>query len=174
MWWMAALASVAPATTFPPAPPLGEQLAGVDVAGVYVVEETRTVTLEDGFVATRARIVAVGEPVRGDVRKATLGVPGGEVAGRYVDGLEGAPRLEVGDTVFAFLQPHDDRYILTYGFESGIWRKVETTAGAIMTDGEGAVVTGVSCDQRPARERGKPPLSWDRAVAAFAACGGAE
>ncbi len=170
MWWLAALAS---ATTFPPAPPLAEQLAKAEIAGVYVVRSTSTVTLEDGFVATRAAIEAVGEPVRGAVRKATLGVPGGVVDGRYVDGFEGAPRVETGDTLFLFLQPHDDRLILSDGFTAGLWRKVETTRGAVMTDGEGAVVTGVTCDARPQRLPGKEALPWDEAVAAFARCGGA-
>src|SRR5688572_15459496 len=98
MVWLAALTGLSTpswATTFPPAPPLGEQLARAEVAGVYVVRSTRTVRLEDGFVATRAEIEAVGVPVRGDVRHATLGVPGGMVGSRYVESVEGAPRVRV-------------------------------------------------------------------------------
>jgi hypothetical protein len=172
MWWIASLLCPAWGTTFPPAPPLAEQLERAEAAGVYVVRSTRTVTLPDGFVATRAELEAVGEPVRGALRTATLGVPGGVVGGRYVDGFEGAPRVAAGDTLFLFLQPHDDRWILRDGFAAGLYRRLETSSGAYMVDGEGRAVTDVRCDARPVRGEGKP-LSWDAAVAAFAKCGGA-
>lgn len=171
MWWIAAIGSPAMGTTFPPAPPLGEQLERAEVAGVYVVRSVETVTLPDGLVATRARIDAVGEPVRGDVRSATLGLPGGVVGDRFVESLEGAPRVEEGETLFLFLQPHDGRYILRDGFAAGLYRKVETTTGTRMVDGDGRAVTDVRCDARPSRGEGAA-MTWDEAVAAFSACGG--
>jgi hypothetical protein len=121
MWWMADLAGLAQATTFPPAPLLATQLAEAEVAGVYVVRSTRTVTLEDGFVATSAEIEAVGQPVRGNVRHATLGVPGGVVGGRFVGAFEGAPQVGAGDVLFLFLQRHEDRYVLSNGSAVGFW-----------------------------------------------------
>lgn len=172
MWWFVSLLCPAWATTFPPAPPLAEQLERAEAAGVYVVRATRTVTLPDGFVATRADVEALGEPVRGEVRKGLLGVPGGLVGDRYVDGMEGAPRVAPGDVLFLFLQPHDDRYILRDGFTAGLYRRVETSSGAVMVDGGGHPVTAVTCDARPVRGEGDP-LPWDAAVAAFATCGGA-
>jgi hypothetical protein len=171
MLWIAAFTRLASATTFPPPPSLAEQLAHAEVAGVYVVRSTRTVRLDDGFVATRAEIEAVGVPDRGRVRRATLGLPGGRVGDRYVESIEGAPRVDTGDVLFLFLRAHDERYILVDGFKAGLYRRVETTLGPIMVDGAGQRVTAVSCDAVPARGSGVG-LPWDDAVAAFAACGG--
>jgi hypothetical protein len=172
MNWILAIATVASATTFPPATPLSEQIEGADAVGVYVVGATKTVTLPDGFVATRAQIDAAAAPVKGDVRSGTLGVPGGWLGDRYVESFEGAPIVSTGDTLFLFLRAHEDRYILAYGFSAGLYRRVVSDTGPIMVDGEGEPVTGVSCDARPERGDGAP-LSWDAAVQAFTACGGA-
>jgi hypothetical protein len=171
MWWMADLAGLARATTFPPSPWLATQLAQAQVAGVYVVRSTRTVVLQDGSVGTRAEIEAVGRPIRGNVRRATLGVPGGVVGGLHVDAFEDQPGVSAGDVLFLFLEREDDGYVLADGFTMGAWPMAGGTGGADANGLRGQLVTGVQWDAAPARED-DDELPWDDAWDPIALCGG--
>jgi hypothetical protein len=174
MFFMAATANLCSATTFPPSSPLARQLAEAEVAGVYQVRSTRTVTLEDGFVTTRAQIEVVGRPLVGELRAGTLTLPGGVVGDRYVDSLEGAPQVHTGDTVLLVLRGSRDAFLLDGSFTEAFYRRALSESGPIMLDSTGRAVTAAPCDAQPVRDGQARPLTWDQAVEAFAACGGAK
>ena len=194
-----AIASLAGATSFRPPPPVAEQLLAAAAAGVYVVTSTTTVTLDEGQLVTNADIEAVGTPVRGAITHATLRVPGGYRDGRYIESIEGAPRIEVGETLFVVLKSVDDFYIVANGWPAGLFRQQVLDGGRlVMVDVEGRPVVEVPCTSVPTRavasrsdedpdgpeEPARPPsvvvaddpftlaMAWDDAVSAFATCGG--